>query len=492
MNKGEFILRVLEILVTFLSIALFLSIFFCNKEKQNSIIKIIIGLTILYLIVTLQIIFEGYRWQMLLGYIVPLFLTLTIALFPIFKSKKKHWRWGITAFSIVYIVVMVGLPVLFPIFSFEKPTGEYFIGTKSYHIIDMNRKEVRSSDKGKHRELMIQIWYPSKEENSLQPERYIKEVGAITAGIERALSFPAWTLSHLNLVKAHAKENLAISSDKNNFPILIFSHGMTGFRNQNTFQIEKLVSHGYVVVGIDHVYDAAATVFPNGEEVLLEPNNLSGFEGLDQHMEIWTEDVSFVLDTLEEWNSDKGMDFLSGKLNMDKIGMFGHSYGGAAAAQMLLKDVRIKVALNMDGVLYGEPIPTVGFSKPYMQMNAVKSIDKSIFDTSLDAAISLSGKSRSSYEAFWKESQERRENASKGKGFTMVIPNTSHMSYTDFHLFSPLLCNKGEDIRKVHKIINELSLAFFDEFLLEKKSGLIWDKANKYPEISLHSSIEED
>ncbi|MFC0416927.1 carboxylic ester hydrolase [Cytobacillus solani] len=481
-------MRILEILVIFFSIVLLLSMFLFKNEKRNAII---IGLAILYLIVALQIIIEGYRWQMLLGYIAPLILTLTNLLFAITKSKKKYWKWGISSFSIVYIVVMVGLPLLFPIFSFEKPTGEYFIGTKSYHIIDKNRKEVRSSDKGKHRELMIQIWYPSKEANSLQSEPYIEEVKAITAGIERALSFPAWTLSHLNLVKAHAQKNLGISNDNNNFPILIFSHGMTGFRKQNTFQIEELVSHGYIVVGIDHVFDAAATVFPNGKEVLLEPNNLSGFESLDQHMKIWTEDVSFVLDTLEEWNSDKDMGFfLNGKLNMEKIGMFGHSYGGAAAAQMLLKDSRIKVALNMDGVLYGEPIPTVGFSKPYMQMNAEKSIDKSIFDASLDAAISLSGRSRSSYESFWKESQERRENASKGKGFTMVISNTSHMSYTDFHLFSPLLCNKGEDIRKVHKIINELSLAFFDEFLLEKGSGLILEKANNYPEIGLLSSIE--
>lgn len=175
---------------------------------------------------------------------------------------------------------------------------------------------------------------------------------------------------------------------------------MTGFRNQNTFQIEELVSHGYIIVGIDHVYDAAATVFPNGKEILLEQNNLSGFEKLDPHMKIWTDDISFVLDTLEKWNSGKDIDIFKDKLNMKKIGMFGHSYGGAAAAQMLLKDSRIKVALNMDGVLYGERIPETGILKPYMQINAEKSIDKSVFDAALDTAVSLSGKSRSSYEEF--------------------------------------------------------------------------------------------
>lgn len=216
--------------------------------------------------------------------ISPLILCGAGMLYSISKSKKKYWKWGIAAFSIVYIAFMLVLPLVLPIFSFEKPTGEYFIGTHSYHLIDQNREEARSLVKGKHRELMIQIWYPSKETNSLQFEPYIEEVGAITAGLERALSFPAWTLSHLNLVKSHAQKHLAISNDKKSLPILIFSHGMTGVRNQNTYQIEELVSHGYIVIGIDHVYDAAATVFPNGQKVLLELNNLSGFEGLDKHM----------------------------------------------------------------------------------------------------------------------------------------------------------------------------------------------------------------
>lgn len=66
------------------------------------------------------------------------------------------------------------------------------------------------------------------------------------------------------------------------------------------------------------------------------------------------------------------------------------------------------------------------------------------------------------------------------------------MSFTDFHLFSPLLSNKGEDIRKVHKIINEITLAYFDKYLMEKENTSIWELINKYPEVELQRGRVND
>ena len=269
------------------------------------------------------------------------------------------------------------------------------------------------------------------------------------------------------------------------YPILIFSHGMTGFRNQNTFQIEELASHGYIVVGIDHAYDAAATVYPDGREVLINKHQLSGFEALDEHMTLWTQDVSFILNRLEQLNKQDEQDRFTGRLDLERIGMFGHSYGGATAAQMLLKDSRIKAAINMDGTLYGEPMPSTGLNKPYLQMNGEKSIDKSKFDNSLDQAMVQSGHTREYYEDFWEETVKRRMNALQGGGYAMTIPHTSHLSYTDFHLFSPLLPNPGEDPEAVHRIINEVSVAFFDQHLKGIRHNAMDELAKKYPDIEL-------
>ncbi|GBF77396.1 putative carboxylic ester hydrolase [Paenibacillus sp. 598K] len=144
---------------------------------------------------------------------------------------------------------------------------------------------------------------------------------------------------------------------------------------------------------------------------------------------------------LEQLNSKDEQGFFTGRLDLSRIGMFGHSYGGAASAQMLLKDPRIKAAMNMDGTLYGSPMPGTGL---------------------------------------WEETVNRRTNALQGGGFTMTIPHTSHMSFTDFHLFSPILSNPGEDPRLVHRIINEVSVAFFNQYLKGIPSSTLEQLADQY------------
>ena len=71
----------------------------------------------------------------------------------------------------------------------------------------------------------------------------------------------------------------------------------------------------------------------------------------------------------------------------------------------------------------------------------------------------------------------------------MTIPHTSHLSYTDFHLFSPLLPNPGEDPEAVHRIINEVSVAFFDQHLKGIRHNAMDELAKKYP-ISSSFKIE--
>ena len=52
-------------------------------------------------------------------------------------------------------------------------------------------------------------------------------------------------------------------------------------------------------------------------------------------------------------------------MDTSRIGMFGHSYGGATAAQVLVEDSRVKAAINMDGTLYGENVPKSRVGKPF-------------------------------------------------------------------------------------------------------------------------------
>jgi hypothetical protein len=58
-----------------------------------------------------------------------------------------------------------------------------------------------------------------------------------------------------------------VADNESSYPVLIFLEGLNGLRRMNTFQVEELVSHGYVIAAIDQPYTAAEVVFPDGRKV---------------------------------------------------------------------------------------------------------------------------------------------------------------------------------------------------------------------------------
>jgi dienelactone hydrolase len=176
-------------------------------------------------------------------------------------------------------------------------------------------------------------------------------------------------------------------------------------------------------------------------------------------------------------------------MDMSQIGALGHSFGGATAVQLLMTEPRIKAAVNMDGVLYGQPVPEQGLSKPYLQMNAEQSIDDEWFTQSLDQAVKMTGRSKESYEQFWAESKDRRKKATSGSdAYSIMINHANHMSFTDFYLYSPLLHPKKAPPKPVHQSINQLSLAFFDRYLKGDTSINIASVAKKLSPVTLQSA----
>lgn len=457
-----------------------------------------IGAGITTLFSMIQIVTEGYRWQMLSVYGVALLLALNflralraektssaeaVVKSPIRLARHQNAGWRrmlVFLLLTVYIAISGLLPVLMPVFSFASPTGPYPVGTTALYLEDAGRSEKATANSDDKRRLMIQVWYPANEDVSGPRAVYIENVSTILSGIHEAISLPPLLLEQLQYVKSFAYKDAEISSRKEQFPLLVFSHGLTGFRNQNTFQVEELASQGYIVVGIDHPYDAAAVVYPDQTVSLLKMEGLSGFEEYVDKSRVWVEDTVFVLDVLEGKASSSIPAWLASKIDMNRVGAFGHSFGGATAAQMLLEDSRIKAALNMDGILYGEPIPDNGFELPYMQMNAEQSVDYEWFSRSLDQAIAVSGRTGEHYERFWEESDSRRQRAVAGENaYSLIFKATNHMSFTDFYLYSPLLYPKDAPPKSVHKAINQLSLAFFDRYLKGDKSKNIQEIADQ-------------
>jgi pimeloyl-ACP methyl ester carboxylesterase len=138
---------------------------------------------------------------------------------------------------------------------------------------------------------------------------------------------------------------------------------------------EDLASHGYVVVGFDAPYRSFTVVFPDGRvlrrlpennpELCLEKTGQERDRCANRVLTAWTGDTSFVLDRLQQLNAADASGKFAGRLDMTRVGVFGHSFGGAAAALFCHEDSRCKAGIDVDGAPHGSVIQA-GINRPFM------------------------------------------------------------------------------------------------------------------------------
>jgi Platelet-activating factor acetylhydrolase, isoform II len=63
----------------------------------------------------------------------------------------------------------------------------------------------------------------------------------------------------------------------------------------------------------------------------------------------WSLDQRFALSQLERLAVPGSQDRMAGRLDLGRVGVLGHSRGGAAAAQSCLQDARFRACANLDG-----------------------------------------------------------------------------------------------------------------------------------------------
>lgn len=228
-------------------------------------------------------------------------------------------------------------------------------------------------------------------------------------GVPAGLAESVFSQSHLN----------APISDPSKFPILLFSPGEGVSRLLYTATVEDIASLGYIVVSIDHPNDTAFIEYPDGRvatNVPLVP--ISGLDQLIPDVNDRVSDLKFVLDSLsnqtfisqvpgvrESWRRD-------GKeggscFNVHRVGAFGHSLGGATAAQTMLEDRRFVAGIDLDGSIVGS-VSTIGLSKPFLLMSSTE------HNITLDPT----------WQSFWENLRGYRRD--------LAVAGTLHISYSDY------------------------------------------------------------
>ncbi|MBD1372927.1 alpha/beta fold hydrolase [Hazenella sp. IB182357] len=417
-------------------------------------IVVVVAISVVNLI---QVIVDT-RWQMMFVYLIPIFSILYMFALKYNRHSRKKWKKVLgVSLIIIYVFFSFALPCFLPMYTFPQPTGNHAVGTKILYL------------QGNRHELMIQVWYPTEAIINQERSPYMVDGPEVTASLSHMLGFPSFTLRHLEVIATHAYMDAPLSPRQSSYPVLLFSHGLGGVRNQNTFQLEELASHGYIVIGFDHPTYAAATVFPDGEVMKNQYPNLprAGYEELDTHMRTWASNSKFVLDHLEALNQSAPF---HNTMDLGRIGMLGHSYGGATAVYMLLHDDRIKVAMNMDGGIFGLDNMPQKLHKPLLLMAADTSLDQEIFYETLasftdEEVFEQTGQTKAWHKENMKEVFARRERMLKAGANSIILPNTNHISFSDLPMYAPVLLAPNGDPAEVHTAVNQVTLRFFDDHL---------------------------
>jgi predicted dienelactone hydrolase len=340
-----------------------------------------------------QILVEGPRWQMAPAYVLTGLFLFVWVVQNFVKSngivKRIRTRRLVVgcaiSLAIIGLFLSAALPIVLPVFHFPRASGPYAIGTVTYHWTDVSRREVFSPDKQMRRELMVQVWYPARQGSSSSSAPYLRDADAVTTALARLHQLPDVAFQYLKYVTTNAAESVPVANDQPDYPVLIYLEGLTGYRQLSTFQVEELVSHGYIVVGIDQPGVAASVVFPDGHQLAINPGlftqiqslvnqSLSPTEKVPQIFDqtftngiipYFAQDVSFTLDRLAALNTRDPQGILTGKLDLAHSGMFGVSLGGMVGAEACLKDPRIKACLVMDVALTADVVHS-GLRQPVM------------------------------------------------------------------------------------------------------------------------------
>lgn len=393
------------------------------QPRMKHVIRVA-GLGAMALLLALRVYEWSVRWIPFVAVLSILTAASLVSL--LVKAKEKPFRKGkaiAKAIGGVFLIAIALLPaIVFPQYRHPAITGAYEVATAEYSYVDETRVETYSAT-GENREVNVALWYP-------------KDV-------------------------------------QGQFPLVVFSHGFCGIKDSNESTFMELASHGYVVCSIDHPYHSFYTQNSSGKVTTLDMNYMNEYASLtddkvqklrtfQKWMNIRVSDISFVIDTILD--SKGGVYDL---VDRAKIGVFGHSLGGAAAMGVPRVRGDISAVVNIDAPMMCEligvengsytinpepyPAPLLHIYSQYLYDNGILNNDPDYFENRI-----VSATAPASYE--------------------VVFRGTEHMSLTDLVLFSPILANMLNSGRKAEvdpyyciETMNGIILEFFDCYL--KGSG---------------------
>lgn len=341
-----------------------------------------------------------------------------------------------------------------PRLALPAPTGPYPVGARTLHLRDRDRADPWVPSR--RRELMVTLWYPAGVPTG-RPLPYVTpdESRLMT----RALGLKGGPDTLLASTRTHARVGAPPLRRAGGLPLVVLSPGISLPRSSLTALAEELGSRGYAVAAIDHTYESVAVSFPDGTttECLICRQRPPGPVVTASR----AADVSFVLDQLTR-RTPAGF---GRYVDRRRIGMAGHSLGGASTLAAMRADRRVRAGVNLDGPFL--PALDTAMTRPFLMLGA-------------------EAHGRPGADPSWSRTWEHLA----GWRRWLSTTGTAHDSFTDYaRLYEQLdLETPGQHVsgRRAVEITRRYVVAFFDRHLRQRQRPLLDGPSPAYPEIRFH------
>ncbi|MGH3402211.1 MAG: alpha/beta hydrolase family protein [Streptosporangiaceae bacterium] len=316
---------------------------------------------------------------------------------------------------------------------------------------------------------------------------------------------PSVPLDGVRLPVTRARQGAPVDLSARRCPVVLYSPGYEDDRELGTGLVSDLASRGYVVVTIDHTYEAAEVEFPGGRvEVSRQPKTQAA---IYEAATVRVPDTRFVLNELAALNSGINPDAehhplpagLAGALDLARTGMFGHSLGGATAANAMAADPRIIAGINLDGTIFPAAAPASLSPLSQQLTNLAGAVAKRVGDRPF--MMMASGGHRldddNTWAGFWRNLS--------GWRLLLSLRGSQHYSYTDDEEFLSQLITAGIISASIGRQVVVPTIgridpdravaaerayigAFFDLHLRHHGGGLLARPSLSYPQVQFLAS----
>jgi dienelactone hydrolase len=402
--------------------------------------------------------------------------------FPAFAERLIKSLAALAIFAVFGLAVLLALlwrehktEITLP-----APTGHFAVGRTTYTWVNDAQADELAPSSGARRQVVVWIWYPAATATSAAPAEYLPAPWRSALAQHSGVLMSQFFTRDLSLVRTHSTSNPDISPEQRSYPVVIMRAGGGALTTDFTTLAEDLASYGYIVVGFDAPYRTFVVVLPDNRVVIRppanDPENLQDDQAnrlINRLLLMWTSDAEFVVSQLERLNSADASGKFAGRLDMQRLGMFGHSFGGAQALQFCHDDPRCKAGIDMDGAPYGSVVQE-GLKLPVMFIFS---------DHSHEPSDSANRQIHANFQSIYGRLPNGR--------LLVTIRGANHFSFSDQMLLKSQyvigllrgLGLAGLDARRGLAISAAYVHTFFDVHLKDTPAALLDKLSQRYPEV---------